>query len=129
MFPFVYILLLFIYLSCVVVYISQLFTLCCCCLFDSCFDGYNATVLAYGQVHFMFSNSILLHGHFPPWVAPKTGGGNRERPWNKTLCRVVQYYVSLIPRPVCGPGNETKFFVCICSCVLKFGTYIAISEH
>jgi len=42
-------LVLFIYLNGGVVYLPQLFTLCCC-LFYSCFDGYNATVLAYGQV-------------------------------------------------------------------------------
>ena len=66
-------------------------------------------MLAYGQVHFMFSSSILLHCHCPHWVAPKTGGRNGERPWNKNLCRVAQYYVSLIPRPVCEPGNEAKY--------------------
>ena len=68
---FLYILLLFIYLNCVVVYIPQLFTLCCCCLFYSCFDGYNATVLAYGQVHAMF----LLHCHFPRWLHHKLEEG------------------------------------------------------
>ena len=66
-------------------------------------------MLAYGQVHFMFSSSILLHCHCPRWVAPKTGGGNGEQPRNKNLCRVAQYYVSLIPRLVCEPGNETKY--------------------
>jgi len=37
---------------------------------------------------------------------------------------VAQYCVSLIPRPVWGPGNETKYCVCVCPCELIFGTNI-----